>query len=430
MLDKKYLKRVGLYIGGSLLAIGVVCYLGYHLWQSVTREIETTPAIPDEFSVTAEYDAWVFRDEKVIPLSDGQSGTVIPSLRDGERVGKTAAVGSIYPSVTKEHRAELDTVRSQIRILESQHSSSVGGDLGIGEAMLDLTSSTKNGNLTSVHGISSKLAALVSLRTSDKGNAADVIEILKDKESQLLSSFGSSSGTVYTPYSGWYYSSTDGYESVFTPEAVIGITPDGLDQLLATPPADASSAGGRIVCTYKWYIATVMNASDGSAFREGDTTTVELQGFSEPVQLTVESVVNGVNNRTAVVFSCATIPDGIDTGRHMTVEFTLSQVTGFGIPKEAVRIQDGITGVYTYNGVVVKFRKIEILAEYDDMYIAAIRDNIEAIPDIPAETTDGEAAETEKPLGDGAGRHTYYWLEANEFIVIKGKALYNGRVIG
>ncbi len=428
MLDKKYLKRVGLYIGGSVLAIGIACYLGYHLWQSVTREIETVPAVPEEFGVTAEYDAWIFRDEKTVPLSDGQSGDVVPSLRDGERVGKASSVGNVYASVSAEKRSELDTVRSQIRLLEERNSSAVGGDLGIGDAMLELRSSMKNGDLSSVPELSSKLAALVSLRSSDTGNTGEIIEILKNKERELVASFGNSSGTVYTPYSGWYYAHSDGYESVFTPDAAIGITPDGLDALLQTPPEDTARAAGRVVCTYKWYIAANMNASDGSAFEEGDITSVEIPGLADPLELTVESVVNGTGNRTAVVFSCGAIPDGVDIGRHLSLEFTLREVSGFGIPKEAVRIQDGITGVYTYNGVVVKFRKIDILAEYEDMYIAAVRDNTE-VPNKPAPLETGET-ETEEVLGDGTGRKEYYWLEANEFIVVKGKALYNGRVIG
>ena len=135
-----------------------------------------------------------------------------------------------------------------------------------------------------------------------------------------------------------------------------------------------------------------------------------------------------------VILDPENIPEGVDVGRHLTLEFTIEQVSGFGIPKEAVRMQDDISGVYTYNGVVVKFRKIDILAEYDDMYIAAVRDNTPEQPPVPAESTTGDNGEDTPPeteeLGDGTGRKVYSWLEAHEFIVVKGKALYHGRVIG
>lgn len=428
MFDKKYLKRVGIYIGGTALAIGIACYLGYHLWNSLGSEIETIPAIPETYSVTAEYDAWVFRDETAVFSAAG--GTAVPSVRNGERVQKNSAVAQIFASVPSSGLAELETVRSQIRLLEGRHSSTLGGDLGIGVIMQSLTSAVKNGGLSSASEIASRLTALVSARSAGGGDTAAVIQSLEAREAELLTSFGYAAGTVYTPLSGWYYKDADGYESVFTPDAVEGITPDGLEDLLDSAPADVSSAAGRIVLSYKWYIAANMTASDGAHFAEGATTEVSLPGVTEPLTLLVESVVNGKDDRAAVVFSCGTIPESFDVGRHLTLEFTLDEVVGFGIPKEAVRIQDDVTGVYTYNGVMVKFRRIDIAAEYDDIYIAAVPVAEEEI--IPAETAGTGEAETtaSDPVGQGTGRKEYDYLSANEFIVVKGKALHSGRVIG
>ena len=434
MLDKKYLRRVALYVFGSVIAIGMTAYIGYHLWQSVTREIETVPAVSQSFSVTAEYDAWVFRDEKLIAADGTYSGVVIPSVRDGERVSKSSHVAGIYSSVSQEKISELETVRSQIKLLESRHTATVGGDLGVGDIMLSLSSSLKNRDLADSTDLASRLVALAAARATGGGNTTAVIESLRAKESELLASFGGAAGSVYPPYSGWYYSGFDGYESLFTVDAVKGISPSALEELLASEPDSTNGGAGRVVRTYRWYLATNMTGSHGSSFEEGDTTQITLAGLSDPLELTVESVVNGAGNKTAVVFSCGIIPDGYDVGRHLTVDFTLKEVHGFGVPKEAVRIQDGVTGVYTYNGVLVKFRKIDIIAEYDNMYIAAVRKNEsdEVVTQPPAETPGTAEIVTEPapPMGEGTGRTDYEWLEENEFIVIKGKALYNGRVIG
>ncbi len=436
MLDKKYLRRVGLYILGSAVALGMTVYIGYHLWQSVSREIETVPAVPQSFSVTAEYDAWVFRDEVLITSENIGGGTVIPSVRDGERVSKSSAVAGVYSSVPHEKIMELETVRSQIKLLEGRHSATVGGDLGIGEIMLSMNSSVKNRELSDSTELASRLVALAAVRSAGGGNTATVIESLRAKEAQITSSFGNAGGSVYTPYSGWYYKNFDGYESVFTTDTVKGISPSALEELLATDPEPVGNGAGRVVRTHRWYLAANMTGSHGASFEEGDTTEITLTGIYDPLELTVESVVNGAGDKTAVVFSCGTIPEGYDVGRHLVVDFTLKEVSGFGIPKEAVRMQGGVTGVYTYNGVLVKFRKIDIIAEYDDMYIAAVRKNESTPPETEpsAESTgdDGEAVETvpQAPIGEGTGRNDYDWLTENEFIVVKGKALYNGRVIG
>ena len=424
MFDKKYLQRVALYIGGAILAIGLAFYIGYHLWQSVTREIETVPAIPETFSVTAEYDAWIFRDEEVISVSSTGEGTVVPSVRDGEKVAALDVVANVYPSVSESALSELKTEREQIRLLENSHSS-VKGDMGIGESMLALKSSSKNGNLSGAAELSSKLTALVSVRASGGNNTEEAISKLKEKEKEILSSFGTASATAKTTMgqSGWYYSAADGYENIFTPDSAEGISPAKLDELINSTPEDVSRTAGRIVHTYRWYIATVMESSDASYFSEGDITEVILPGFTEPVSLTVESTVNGPDGRTAVVFSCGIVYDGYDAGRHLTIEFTINKVTGFGIPKEAVRIIDGITGVYTYDGVTVKFRKINIVAKYDELSIAEI-------VDAPSEEQCTEVVAPQGNAAIGVGRKDYEWLRAHEFIVVKGKSLYNGRIIG
>lgn len=442
MLDRKYLKRVAIYIAGSVLAIGLACYFAYHLWLGFNREIETIPAVTETYSVTAEYDAWVFRDEAVITSSATGSDVIVPSVRNGERVSKTQPVASSYSSVSPSALSELETVRSQLRLIKGKHTSALSGDLGIGELMLSLSASYKNGDLSSASDISSRLTALAAVRASGGGDTASVVASLTAKEQELIASFGTSSGKIFTPYSGWYYSTADGYESVFTPDAAVGISPDGLDALLGTAPVPVDSAAGRVVRTYRWYIAVNMNSADSSAFIEGDTTEITLAGITEPITLSVESAVNGSDNRTAVVFSCGTLPEGYDIGRRLTVEFTLKEISGFGVPKEAVRIQDGVTGVYTYNGVMVKFRKVRIAAEQDDLYIVTTEDNAPVTeppattaPDTSSDGTSGDSMDkggvsSEYAVGSGTGRKEYDWLEAHEFIIVKGKALHNGKIIG
>ncbi len=429
-LDKAYLKRVGIYIGATLAALTVAFLIGYHLWVNMTSEIETVPAVPDTFSVTAEYDAFVFRDE--ISLGSDAAGTVVPAVKNGEKVGKTDLVASVYSSVPADTLSELSSIRSQIRLLEGKRSSTVSGDLGIGDVMVSLSSALKNGNLSSAPDFSARLTALVSARANGRGDPAELIKSLEDKESAVLSSLGTPISSVYTPYSGWYYGDSDGLESVFTPETAVDITPEKLDSLISSSTSE-KSASGRIVKSHTWYLAVNMSKSDGGSFYVGRRCEVTVPGISEPIPLKVVSAVSGSDGRIAVVFSCEKVPEGVSVDRHLTLDFTLREVTGFGIPKEAVRIFDGQTGVFTFNGVTVKFKKINILEELDDVYIAEIhKDKVTPAPETAEGTGEVTSAVTTEPdpVGNGTGRKDYLWLEVNEFIVVKGKALQSGKVIG
>ena len=180
MFDKEYLRRVVLYVIITVVAVFAVWFIGYHMWLNMTSEIETIPATPQVYPVTAKYDAWVFRDESVIP-SDGE-GTVVPAVRNGEKIGKNDLVAELYSSVPAEKLTELQSVRSQIRLLESKRSSVIGGDLGIGDIMLSLTSALKNGNMAEAGEISDRLTALVAARATGGGDADAVINSLKEKD--------------------------------------------------------------------------------------------------------------------------------------------------------------------------------------------------------------------------------------------------------
>lgn len=436
MFDREYLKRVFIYVSVTAMAMIAVFLIGYHIWLSMTTEIETMPAVPQTFQVTAEYDAWVFRDESAITCAQADPGTVVPSVRNGEKVGKSDSIAHIYRSVPSEKLSELESIRSQIRLLEGKRASVIGGDLGIGDIMLTLTSAVKNGNISAADGIADRLTALVAARSAGGGNSDGVITSLKTKEKELLATLGESAGTVSSPTGGWYYSDADGYESVFTKDAVLDITPEKLDAILQSQPVSGSYAG-RVVHTHKWYIAVNMTLADGMSFTEGQNTEIKLPGVSEPIKFSVESVAAGSDGRAAVVFSTGIMPENLSVDRHLVLSFTLREVTGFGIPKDAVRVVDDNTGVYIFSGLMAKFRRIDILEELDDIYVAAVpQDEKETLPQETAPVTGTDTPEikppetTADPTGDGTGRKEYLWLDVNDFIIIKGKALHSGKIIG
>ena len=425
MLDRKYLRRVGTYVLAVIACVLLALYIGYHLYKGTQREIETMPAVLDTYSLSSAFDAYIFRDETAL---GGAAGVAVPSVSDGEKITKGEKVASLYSSVSPELLNELELVREQQKIIDGKTgaaSSSAAKDLR--EAILSLKSSVKNGELGAAPTLASKICALSARRDIANGDSATLSESLKAREQEILSSLGIAAGTVYAPVSGWYFSSCDGYEDIFTAKAALSLTPDTLDSLIATPAADSSQSGGRIVRTYKWYACVIMSSTDAARFTVSDTVKATAVGLDREFDLSVEAVT-GSGDRYAVVFSCGEIPEGIDLGRRTELSLTMSEIVGFKIPRDAVRMVGGTTGVYVFEGSTVSLRKIHILAEYDDYYIAAPPDYFDETDDTPAETVTGET--TEIADGDGSGRNDYFALKQNDMIVTKGKNLYHKKTIG
>lgn len=421
MLDRKYLRRVGMYVLAVIGCAAIAAYIGYHLYKSVQREIETTPAVLETFSLSDTFDAYIFRNE--IAIGD-IGGTAIPSVSDGEKVTRGASVAGVYSSASQESIARLSLVREQQALLGAKlGASSANTAKELREALISLKGSTKNGRLSAAASLSANVTAISAKRDVAGADSEALAASLAAEEQSILASFGGFGGNVYAPISGWYFSSCDGYENVFTESAALSLTPDGLDALINTPAADTSRNAGRIVCTYKWYAAIVMSSEDAARFAIGDSIDASIAELSLELEMTVE-VISGSRDRYVLVLSCGSIPEGIDIGRRVELELCMSEITGFKLPRDAVRMIGNQTGVFVFEGATVSFRKIEILDEYDDYYIAAPPDYFEdSDTDEPEDTA-------EISDGDGSGRNDYFALKQNDMVVTKGKDLYHQKTIG
>ncbi len=410
-MDKAYLKRVLLYVLAFVLAIGLALYIGYHIYKMLSREIATTPALLEDFKITATCDAYIFRDETALTCA---YGTPVPTVRDGEKVPKAAVVANTYSTVSENKLSDLDTVRSQIHLLSAKTLHGGGGDLGISDTMTELAALVKNGDLTGAGELATRLSVLSAARRDKGGDAEAVLESLETREKELIDSLGMKTGEVTAPESGWYYSKCDGYENIFTVAATDNLTPSRLDELTAANPASTAGGAGRIVRTYKWYAAVQTDIPSAEKLESRGYVECALPGTADEATLVVESMIKD-NDRAVTVFSCGIIPEGADMGRRLSLDLTLDEVTGIRVPKSAVRVIDGQTGVYTFNGVLVQFRLIDVGAEYDDCYVALVHDELPT-----AETTDEETEEEE---------YTPY-LAVNELIITEGRDLYDGKIIG
>ena len=104
-----------------------------------------------------------------------------------------------------------------------------------------------------------------------------------------------------------------------------------------------------------------------------------------------------------LIFSSDTIPDNFEFLRRQTVEIVQNSYSGYRISADAVRMVDGTLGVYVQKGYSVCFRRIEPLAELDGYYI------VDASP--------------------SSGENEYEPLALYDLVIVKGKRLYNGKVI-
>ena len=420
-MDTEYLKKVGIYVLCAVLCVGLVFYFGYHIWHSFTKEIETVAATQIAYEETIEAEGYIFRTEQPVEKT-ASTNSVVPTVAEGEHIRKGGAVAKIYSDFSPDTVAKIAQIEEQIELLTKYSDTesislkdTKGIDREIKSILSDIRGLSDSGDAKDAIALRQALVSAVGERVVLTGGYADTkseIESLTAQKNSLISQLGKMLGTVHTPVSGFYYSETDGYEEIFSASLLEDIGISELRELLEASPAEKSN-GGKTVTKSRWNLVCMIDESEKSTYKAGGTCTVKFKNTDLSIKMDVDAVLYDKEG-AALILSTNTMPEEFDFARIQDVEIVKNEYTGLKVPTNAVRLINGETGVYILDVSTVSFRKVEILYMTESSYIVKI-------PDTAAtEEEDEEKTESTKTLP----------LRLHDSIIVEGKDLYEGRIIG
>lgn len=420
-MDLQYLRSVLKYVLSAVLSVVLIAYILYHMSGGFQPDLETTPATLVTQESTMTVGVTIMRNETV--LFSSVSGDINYLHGDGEKVSIHTPVAEIYPSASssEEQRRRIIDLNRKIRILEQSNMSdaekrtdTTSTDQIIRQNLYEILKQIDGNDISGADSLSDALLIQMNRRriiTRAVANYDDRIKELKEQLSQLSSSGATVEDTITTPASGYFYSVVDGFESIFSSANI-----EDLDYLefLELADRDAESYNpfvdgypvGKLVTDYTWYAACVIDADQLHNFETGKNHDVKFP-YNDGVTLSMYlyRILADVDSDTAVlIFRTNILPEGFNYLRNQTVQVVQSAYTGYRIPASAIRIVNGKTGVYILRGSQIHFRRIETLYEYDGYIIVKERD--ETAPDRSK------------------------WLAKNDFVITKGKDLYDGKIVG
>ncbi len=434
--DKKYLKRTAFWAAVSILSIGLVAYLSYHIAASFEKDVNTMFARRTTLRSTVTCDGYVFRQEMPIAVSSSGSGTLYSALEDGEKVRSSDKVAEIYSGYSPDVGNRLAAIDRQISMLESCRTLSVAiGDTGtvdegIFDTVVEMGRAGAIGDLARGSSYHSDLFLKMKKRSVLTGEISDFTARIAELEAQkenLRSGLGTLTETVVSPASGYYYSECDGYETLFSSSKIDSLSLTVLNELIASEPASAEGTAGKIVTSHKWYLACPMTKEDAAKIGGvGGQFRVTMQNnVDTPLDMTVYSV-GTASDGALVVFECEDVREGFDFTRSQSVTVITAETTGFKVPVSAVRIVDGVEGVYIIDEIKVGFRRIDVIDESGGFYLCR---EVTAADETPADTEEtGETAESGEPAETGEAEEEKYipWLKQNDLMITGGTGLSEG----
>lgn len=409
-MDKKYLKQVALYVLSVVLSIGLMLYIGYHLFYGLTQKTETATATVATVGSALEMDVYIFRDED--PLAISETGSFVPNVADGARVGIGRVVASLYDASSPDTVSQIAGLEKQLAVLEQiknsnlsvQDTSAIDGE--IYDIVQNIAAASREGDGGNILSLRAALISEWNRRESLTGASSDIdgaIERLRAEKDSLTRSLGPCRRQITAPRSGYYYAACDGYEGTFTAAAAETMSLSEFRGLTRTDPDTVENAG-KLASSYIWYAVGVASRETGRTLIEGKVYPITfLYNEEKTLLLTLTRIVEE-DGQAMLVFRGDTLPTDFRLTRSQPVSMVCEEYTGLRIPASALRSQGGVTGVYIRYGSTVYYRAVKIILEEEDWCLVEIR-----------------------PEEDPPDGHT--WLKQNDIVITKGRGLYDGRVL-
>ncbi len=429
LFDKSYLSKWFLSVLSGILALGVIVYVGYHMYERFSPDLELIDATPTTVTEVIGADGYIFRDEHPYYV-DGSGGSVAPAIHDGGRVHIGAKLGDVYANSSPDIESRLAEIDEQIALLEGNSSSTTnrsvqsaaGVENEIYENIFTIRSHCAEGNYSDALSMRTTLLVNINKRSIRSGEVDYSTQIakLEAEKASLKAQLGTLLNTLYSSTTGYYFSEYDGYGEAFSSKKIDSLTYEEFTDLTKCEAESKSGlCAGSIVKDFRWYVACEMSKSEAASLSELYSCSL-LFTYSD---VTLEGILYRVipqtpGERAVAVFLIETMPNGFDYTRMQPIKISASEYNGYEIPSEAVRVVDGFQGVYVLNEVTVEFRRINIIYQKDGVVICTGKEN--AVTAEPQEEPDEKAV-----LED----EYYPWLKQNDVIIVSGRELYSGKTI-
>lgn len=375
------------------------------VYNPVTTETAEYYTATDGFKITGI----IIRNE--ILVENSNSGVLHFMIEDGKRVAKDGVIANIYDNESASITlSQIDKIKAKIAdiqdILSYNDIEAANIELinsRVSDDIDELIRSASAGNYSETSLYGEELLSSMNRRQAAMGEMTDFsvqLEALNGQLTSLSASLPSAKGQITAGESGYFVSKVDGYETVLTGEDLTKITPEYLSNISAEEYG--GNVVGKIVSDYEWYIAAEVSLNQSLNYKEGDSLKLYTSVKSSPaLPVTVKAInISESDAKAVIVFACNEMNSELAAMRSGPMTVVGAEYSGLKVSKKALRVVDSVRGVYVLNGMQINFVPVNILYS-NDVYM------------ICEKQSDNDNV-----------------LKLYDQVVVKGKKLYDGKIVG
>lgn len=431
--DKKLLAVISA-VSGVLL----ILWLVQNFYTSATGKLLTEFALNYTQVESVHVDGFAVRDEGTFKngknssfLYKNSSKYYVPLVEDSANVSNNDSIAIAFAdeasAVAYRERVALREKITALKELKSQGGLSYLNVVGLNSLIytsaVDYADSVSKGKSENLHKIADNFTQRLTTKQIATGEKPDFDAAIKeytDEYDALRYSLGSYQ-RVYAPRAGYFVSNVDGFENVVAYSDVVSkkLNCKSGEKFFNAESENYENVYGKIVGQFTWYFVFDMSASQLSSMNEGSVVYVNFpaKGINN-IKMTVYDISEAKDSVITVTLRCKMMNEELVTLRKEKAEIVIKSHNGLKINQNAiVKNDEGIDGVYVLSGNYVEFSPIDIKYYGEDYVIAdkyyVIRKDEKGKSYIDYEETD-----------------KYRSIKLYDNIIVKGKNLYDGKIIG
>ena len=398
-------------LAATVLSLFLIVYIG---WQAVRYfyhpyEYETVYSYKVNDAITTK--CLVVRDEVVI--SSDVKGNVVYPFSNGAKVNKDAVIAQVFANdEALSMQAKIKRLEQKINLLKNAET---GGFLQAADLRI-ITSHVNESYKTifelfgqkDLSGIDAQVENIIIgtckkkavVENKPQSFDAEITELTTQKQQLEKQLGGASYRPVKAPGTGYFVGGVDGMEAEFSVSGIKNLTAQNIDEAIAKNPelVGTQEKPGKIITSSDWKIALNVSGIDMPRFIKGSSVTLNfVDTQAHDIRATVEEIRTDTG---VIILNADVMTSAISMLRVETVSISFREIAGVRVPRNAIHVVNGVSGVYIKLGQELRFRRIETIYEPGGDYIL--------IKEYPNNTE---------------------YLQSFDDVVIKGKELYDKKQV-
>ena len=142
---------------------------------------------------------------------------------------------------------------------------------------------------------------------------------------------------MVSPEAGTFISKVDGYETVYSYEDVMDITPTIFEQMKAEEPKTEQNAVGKICGEYNWYFVCSMEPDDAPEIFAGDFCYPQIPLCDYPGSPATVAAVNQPDRQenAVLIFESSRMSPELASLRNETCQISAERYSGIRVSQKA-----------------------------------------------------------------------------------------------